>query len=102
MENIQYQFIISGLINGLVNLIVLIACIILFSKKRTPATILLLVGGILCFISFFGSIFYNIWAAQQGSIAVINTQVAVSFFQGFAFFVFGIGLLLLAVNDFKK
>ncbi|APY09826.1 hypothetical protein BWZ22_00555 [Seonamhaeicola sp. S2-3] len=102
LDSIQYQFLMTGIISGIVHVIIFIASIILIYKKRTIATAILLTGSVLSLISYFGSFALNIWAARISSKLMIKTQITMSFFQGFSFLIFGVGLLLLAINNFKK
>jgi len=102
MDTLQLQFAIAAVINGLVHLIVLIAAIIMFAKKRTIATILLLLGSVLTSIGFAGGFIFNAMAARNGTEAILDAQVTLTFFNAFSFFVFGVGLLILAINGFKK
>lgn len=105
MENIddlQLQFAIAGIINGLVHLIILMASIIMLVKKRTIGTILLLLGSLLSSIGFTGGFIFNAIAAKKGTEALLDAQVTLTFFNAFSFLIFGIGVLLLAINSFKK
>ncbi|MFD1614410.1 hypothetical protein [Gelatiniphilus marinus] len=105
MENVdalQMQFAITGLINGLIHLIILIASILIVVKNKSVAAILLLIGSLLVSMGFAGGFIYNVLAAQKGPEAIVNAQVTLSFFNAFSFLVFGIGLFLLALNYYKK
>ncbi len=102
MDTIQWQFAIAGFINGLVHLIVLTASIIIVVKKRSVASLLLLVGSLLNSVGLVGGFVYNAWAAQKGTEAILDAQVTLTFFNAFSFFVFGLGLFLLALGFYKK
>lgn len=102
MDALQLKFAVTGIINGLVHLIILVASIILFVKKRSVAAIFLLLGSLLTSIGFAGGFIYNVLAAQKGPETLVNAQVTLSFFNAFSFMVFGIGLLLLAISFYKK
>ncbi len=102
IEYLQNQYMIITSINGLIHLIVLVACITLFNKKRTPGTILLLLGSILTFLLPFVNIACNIWVTQQDSQLVIKMQTILSYVGNLAYGIFGVGLLLFAINDLKK
>ncbi|KAA5821986.1 hypothetical protein FPF71_15890 [Algibacter amylolyticus] len=102
MDNIQMQFAIAGIINGLVQLIILVASIIILVKKKSTATVFLCVGSLLNIIGFVGGYIYNAIAAQNGTEAILNAQVTLHFFNAFSIFIFGVGLLLLALNHFGK
>lgn len=96
------QFAIAGIINGLVQLIILVASIVILVKKKSIATVLLFVGTLLNIIGFVGGYIYNAIAAQNGTEAILDAQVTLHFFNAFSLLVFGVGLLLLAVNHFGK
>ncbi|WP_034040705.1 hypothetical protein [Wocania ichthyoenteri] len=102
MDNTQLQLVAASIVSGLVHLIVLIASIIMFAKKRTIATIVLLLGSVLTSIGFIGGFIYNAIAARNGTEALLDAQVTLTFFNAFSFFIFGIGLFLLALNFNKK
>ncbi|PIA82143.1 hypothetical protein BFR04_12650 [Gaetbulibacter sp. 4G1] len=102
IDTLQLQFAIAGIINGLVHLTILIATIIMLAKKRSIATFLLLVGSILNSIGFAGGFIYNAIAAKNGTEALLSAQVTLTFFNAFSYFIFGIGLLLLSINVFKR
>ncbi|MEP3836099.1 MAG: hypothetical protein ABJM36_00530 [Algibacter sp.] len=102
MDNFQIQFAIAAAINGLVQLIVLLASIIMLVKKRCIATVFLFTGSLLNTIGYVGGYLYNIIAAQKGTETLLDAQVTLTFFNAFSFFVFGVGFLLLAINYFNK
>jgi len=102
MDNIQLHLAITAIINGLVQLIVLIATIIMLIKKRNSATVLLCIGSILNILGFVGGIIYNAMAAQYGTDAILQAQINLNYFNAFAYVIFGIGLLLLAISYVEK
>lgn len=102
MDTLQVQLAIASFINALVHLIVLTASIIIFIKSRSVASIFLLIGSLLSGIGLVGGALYNAWAAQKGTKALLDAQVVLAFFNAFAFLVFGIGLLVLALSFYKK
>ncbi|NER15795.1 hypothetical protein [Spongiivirga citrea] len=72
-----------------------IATSILVYKKKSAATILILIGAILTFISFFASIASNFFAAQfgvdqlvtmQGWISIVSAIIYLIFVTGFIWF----------------
>jgi len=102
MDALQLKFAVASIINGLVHLIILIASILILLKKRSIASIFLVLGSILSSIGFAGGFIYNAMAAKKSTEALLNAQVTLTFFNAFSFFVFGVGLLLLALNFYKK
>lgn len=102
MDALEWKFAIAGIINGLVHVIIVLATIIIAVKKRSIASIILLVGSLLMSFGFAGGFIYNAIAARNGTEALLNAQVTLTFFNAFAFFVFGLGLLLLSINSLKK
>lgn len=102
MDNLQWQLAIAGIINGLVQIIILIASIVLLVKKRSTATLLICIGSMLSSISLGGGVIYNAIAARKGTEAILDAQVNLNFFNAFSFLIFGIGLLMLAITHFKK
>lgn len=61
-------------------------------------SLFLLIGSLLNSICFVGGFIYNAIAARNGTEALLDVQVTLTFFNAFSFFVFGIGLHLLALN----
>ncbi len=102
IDNIQLQYALASLMNGVIHLIVLVATIVLIIKKRSMATLLLFIGSLLTSLGFIGGFIYNAIAAKDGAEALLNAQVYLNFFSVFSFFLFGIGFLLLVLNNFKK
>ena len=102
LETLELQFAIASILNGMVHLIIFISSIILIIKKRSAATVLLFIGSILTSLNFIGGFIYNAIAARNGTEAILNAQVLLNFFSVFSFFLFGIGFLLLVLNNFKK
>lgn len=102
MGNIDYQLIIASIINGGAHVIVLISSIIFLIKKQSLATILVFIGSLLITIGYFGSFIFNALAAQKSAEAIVETQIALTVFNSVAFFFFGFGIFLLALNFYKK
>ena len=103
MENYQYLYSISSVIYFLAGICVIIASIMLFSKKRTTSTLLILVGSISAFIFNTGSIFMSITAGRYDDInTFFKINAIVNVVSGLAYALFCIGLLLFVVNDLKK
>jgi len=102
MENFELQFMITNIINGLMQLIVLIAAIIMLIKKRNTATVLLCIGSALTTLGIVGGIIYNAMAARDGTEGILRAQIHLNYFNTFAYIIFAIGLLLLAFTYFEN
>lgn len=74
----------------------------LYSKKRTTSTILILIGSITAFILNTGSIFMGLISGHYGMDTFIQINAIINIISGLAYALFCIGFLLFVVNDFKK
>ncbi|WP_040279940.1 hypothetical protein [Psychroserpens damuponensis] len=102
MENYEYLYSISSVIYFLAGICVITASIILYSKKRTVATLLILIGSISAFILNTGSIFLGLITGRFDMDTYIQINAIVNIISGLAYALFCIGLLLFVVNDYKK
>ncbi len=101
-NNDSLYFAVGGLFYGLMQLIVLIACIILVLKQRNTATILMLIGQILSIVFSLGRYLWNFLAAQNGVDSVLQAQKIMSMIGPLPYGLFAIGLILFAMNQVKK
>ena len=98
----EYILIIGQIIGGLATLILLVASIILITKKKTLATLLILIGNILLLITSIASPFANIIAGQESMETIVMTQGILVNVRSVSYVIFAIGLLLFAVTEFTK
>lgn len=98
----EILFTIGQIISGLSTLILLIASIILFIKKKTLATWLILIGNILVFITYIGSLFLNILIGSVNMDTMLMAQGFSLIVQNISYSLFAIGLILLAITEFSK
>jgi len=101
-ESLDTHLIVNGIISFLIQLFVLVACIIIAIKRKSIATKLLLTGAILNVLGFIIRYVLNVTAARNGPEALIHTQLIISYLNNFIYALFGLGLLLFAINDLKK
>ena len=102
MENLEYLYSISSIIFILAGICVLIASVILFSKKRTTATTLILIGSISSLMVNIGNRLIDLIFKGYDMDSIIQINGIIIILGGIAYFLFCAGLLLFVVNDFKK
>ncbi|WP_298925549.1 hypothetical protein [uncultured Allomuricauda sp.] len=103
METNQYiHFIISGLLNGIAHLIVIIACIVMVVKQKNSATILMLIASILTLLFSAGSIIWNKVAAYNGTESLVQATKITSIIGVIPYILFALGLILYATKYLKK
>ncbi|WP_179354641.1 hypothetical protein [Winogradskyella vidalii] len=98
----QFLFYIGQFISGLSTFIVFIATIILFIKKRTFATWLILIGYFLVVLTYTSSLFINVIASRGSFEDVLMVQGVSNIIQALSYFIFAVGLILLAITEFSK
>ncbi|MDC6363078.1 MULTISPECIES: hypothetical protein [Flavobacteriaceae] len=101
-NNDSLYFAVGGLFYGLIQLIVLIACIILVLKQRNTATILMLTGQILSIVFSLGGYLWNFLAAKNGVDSLLQANKIMSVVGPLPYGLFAIGLILFAMNQVKK
>lgn len=101
IDSITAHFQISQAISIIIQILVLVACIIIVTKKKSTASYILLIGAILNLFSFFGYTLIGILPFDSQE-AIIKMQIIVSYANTFAHAVFTLGLLLFVVNDLKN
>ena len=79
-----------------------IASMMLYSKKRTLATTLILIGSSLAFLFNLGNIFISVFAHMYGTETFVKINAISNVVSGLAYLTFCIGVLLFAIHDFKK
>ncbi|WP_179335584.1 hypothetical protein [Winogradskyella costae] len=98
----EILFTISQIISSLSTLILLVAAIILFIKKKTLATWLILIGNIFVFITYILSLFLNIFIGSAGMDTMLIAQGFSLIIQNISYSIFAIGLIILALTEFSK
>ena len=102
MNNYEYVYTASYIIHNLATLLIVIASIILVTKKRTLSTILILIGSVLIFILGIGTIFIGALAGQYDTDMFLKLNAISNIASGLAYLMFCLGLLLFVFIDFKK
>ncbi|WP_204345474.1 hypothetical protein [Psychroserpens algicola] len=102
IEDYNYLYTANYVIYNLAGLCVLIASIILFSKKRVLSTSLIMVGSVLAFIFNIGSVFISSFAGRYDTNTFIKINAISNIVSALAYFIFCLGLLLFVVNDYNK
>ncbi|WP_452221057.1 hypothetical protein [Lacinutrix salivirga] len=99
MEEQQLHFAATSIISFIVYIIILTACITIYLKKKTISTILLLLGCVLRVLAFALGTISSYFFGSSGNI--LQNIIITNYFNTLAFILFGIGLLLFALNDLK-
>jgi hypothetical protein len=95
-------FAASGLLHGIIQLVVIVACIILVAKQKSSATILMLVGQILALLFSMGGYVWNFVAARDGVDSLLMANKIMALLGPLPYAIFAIGLVLYATNQVKK
>jgi len=98
MQDLPTYHLIAYVLSFLGYLIVLIGCIVLLIKKRSLATVLMFTGMILSVIFTVLGFFMNFIAAKSSPEELVRNQGVFSTMNALAYLLFGIGILLLAIN----
>ncbi|MFV0541626.1 MAG: hypothetical protein ACK5MZ_10410 [Aestuariibaculum sp.] len=102
IKTIETAFVIFGSVSAITQIIVLIATIIIYTKNKNAASITLLIGSLLVFIGNLSSYFISFFFARQDVDYLIYIQLGINGFSALSYWVFGVGLLLYALNRVKK
>ncbi|WP_179349718.1 hypothetical protein [Winogradskyella pacifica] len=98
----EILFTIGQIISSLSTLILLIAALILFIKKKTLATWLILIGNILVFITYIGSLLLTVFTGSASMDTILMAQGFSIIVQNLSYSLFAIGLIILALTEFSK
>ena len=98
----EILFVIGQIINSISTFILLIAAIILFVKKKTLGTWLILIGSFLVFITYVGSLLLNIFTVAKRIDMILTVQGISSIVQNLSYSIFAIGLMVLALTESSK
>lgn len=102
MENTDFIYSASAAIFNISNLILIAACIVLFTKKRALSTSLMLIGSILTLISSLSHLYLNFFLLHEDIDSFMKYSAFASIFSGISYFIFCLGILLFVTTDFKK
>ncbi|MDC6364992.1 MULTISPECIES: hypothetical protein [Flavobacteriaceae] len=92
----------GGVLNGIAQLIVLIACIVLVIKQKSGATILMLIAQILGLFFSIGGFAWTGLSAQLGPESVLYASKMTAVLSPIPHILFAIGLLLFVFHKVKK
>ncbi|WP_179339127.1 hypothetical protein [Winogradskyella ludwigii] len=98
----EILFTVGQIISSFSTLILLIASIILFVKKKTLATWLILIGNSMGCITYIGSIFLSFFAGKESMDTFLIAQGISTIVQSMFYLIFAIGLILLVLSEFSK
>ncbi|MUU76819.1 hypothetical protein [Winogradskyella endarachnes] len=98
----EILFSIGQSMYGFTMLIILTATIILFIKKRTPATWMILIGYLLVCISYLTSLIIITIAGRSSMDTMLQIQGISSIVKSLSYLIFAIGLIMLAITEFSK
>ncbi|MGJ8550671.1 hypothetical protein [Winogradskyella wichelsiae] len=102
LSSTEMLFTIGSIISVFSTLIILMASIILFIKKKTLATWIILIGTILVFITYIGNIILNVFASGGSMDTLLLLQGVSNIVQSLSYLIFTIGLTILAITEFSK
>ena len=98
----EILFYTGQIISALSTFIVLIASIILFLKKRTLATWLILIGSVLVILTSVASLVIRVFASAESVDTLLLTQGISIIIQNVSYLIFSVGLIILVVSEFSK
>ncbi|WP_178985761.1 hypothetical protein [Winogradskyella helgolandensis] len=98
----EILFTIGQIIGAFSTLIVFVATIVIFIKKKTIATWLIFSGYLLVVITYIVSLFINVFAGRNGIESLLITQGVLSIVQNLSYSIFAVGLLILGLTEFSK
>ncbi|MBU2920403.1 hypothetical protein KO504_03550 [Winogradskyella psychrotolerans] len=98
----EILFYTGQIISALSTFIILIASIILFIKKRTLATWLILIGSVLVILTSVTSLVIRVFASAESVGTLLLTQGISIIIQNVSYLIFSVGLIILVVSEFSK
>lgn len=93
---------LGSILGSLAQVLVIIGCIVLVSKKKNPATILMLVGSILSLVVTVLNFSGTFVAAQHGTDSILTWTKVFAILGPLPYIMFSVGLMLYAINYAKK
>ncbi|NRD21119.1 hypothetical protein HNV08_13760 [Winogradskyella eckloniae] len=101
-DSTELLFYIGPIIGSISAVLILVASIVLFVKKRTLATSIILVGNLLSCLSFIGGILLNAILSNKPMETMLLIQATTSIVQSISYLIFAIGLTMFAFTEFSK
>ncbi|WP_299521903.1 hypothetical protein [Winogradskyella sp.] len=101
-DDLTIHFTINGIIIVMFQLAMVVSSIIIVSKYRTIGAIIMLAGACVSLLAVLAFQLVPLIMNHSSSNEFMATQVVLSYFNTFSFFVFMMGFLIFAVNDLKK
>ncbi|WP_418636680.1 hypothetical protein [Winogradskyella sp.] len=98
----EILFYTGQIISALSTFIVLIASIILFIKKRTLATWLILIGSVLVILTSVASLVIRVFSSAESVDTLLLIQGISIIIQNVSYLIFSVGLIILVVSEFSK
>ena len=92
----------GGVLNGIAQLIVLIACIVLVIKQKSGSTILMLIAQIMGIFVSIGGFTWTALSAQLGSESVLRASKLMALMGPIPHILFAVGLLWFVLSKVKK
>ncbi len=102
MEDYTFTFLIAKAIHVISILILVVASIILGVRLKKAGAFIMIVGSFLMLILSVADTPIIAYAASQGSENVVKVQGIISIVSGFFYFLFGLGVLVLAFDLIKR
>ncbi|QNK78633.1 hypothetical protein [Winogradskyella undariae] len=98
----EILFYIGQVISGLATFIILIAAIILFIKKKTIATWIILIGYLLVVLTYISGLLISIYAGRKSVETLLIAQGVSNITQSLSYLIFATGLIILVITEFSK
>ncbi|WP_435622669.1 hypothetical protein [Flagellimonas sp.] len=102
MENYEFLHLLSGFISTIFQLVVIVGCILLLSKSRNLATVLMLVGSVLSLFFSLFSVLGTSFMASQGAENLVQGIAIMGVVGQIPHILFALGLLLYVIKHVKK
>ncbi|WP_290700447.1 hypothetical protein [Lacinutrix sp.] len=100
MDSYNTHIIITQALYFIIHLIILVGCIIIANKSKSAGAILLVIGAALTLVTTVVQTFVNNGLVSFGD--VVNIHIVLMYFNLVVYLMFGLGLILFAVDDWKK
>ena len=101
-ESSELLFTISWIFHYIALVLVTIASIVIFTKKRTLGTTILLIGAILSVITIIVSFGVNLSGKNQEFETIMKAEGYIAILSSISYGLFCLGLFLFATTDYKK
>jgi len=101
-ESSEYLFTISSIIHYLALALVTIASVLIFIKKRTLGTSILLIGAILSIITLLISVGVNLSSFDDEFETMMKFRGSIAILSSLSYGLFCLGLFVFAISDLKS